>query len=389
MNRKTAAAISYVQETVSNPADLFWASAPDAFEVLKAGGFLNYYRPLSRDIPKKIGGYPVHDPEGYYTGFAISGYGIMWNYRYLITHGLNPPKTWQDLTSHKYYSHIGMCTPVRSGTTHIAVESILQSQGWDTGWATLLEIAGNLATVTARSFGVPDGVKNGRFGIGIVIDFFGLSSKLAGFPVSFTYPPGTALLPANIALIKGAQNPEQGKKFIDFLISAEGQQILFDPEIARLPVMPKIYSKAPKGYPNPFQNKDNDTIYFNCNLSQQRYHLVNTMFDCLITYRSKALNKTWQAIHRAKLKAQKNNNPESMALVQKAKELALRLPVSSQQACDQEFTSIFQRHRPGKSLPLKQVQLEKSWDDFSRSNLKKARDLAIQAMVNMEKIKKP
>ena len=38
-------------------------------------------------------------------------------------------------------------------------------------------IAGNFKTVTERSFGVPDGVNSGQFGIGIVIDFFGLSSE--------------------------------------------------------------------------------------------------------------------------------------------------------------------------------------------------------------------
>ena len=143
---------------------------------------------------------------------------------------------------------------------------------------------------------------------------------------------------------------------------------------------------APKGYPNPFQYEDNNTIFFNCNLSQQRYHLVNTMFDRLITYSSKALNKTWQAIHRAELKAQKNNNPESMALVLKAKELVYRLPVSNREACNPEFTSIFQRHRPSKPPPLRQAQLEESWDIFSRDNLKKAHDLALQAMASIEKI---
>jgi len=51
------------------------------------------------------------------------------------------------------------------------------------GWAKMKNIAGNFKTVTARSFGVPDGVNSGDFGIGIVIDFFGLSSIGSGFPV--------------------------------------------------------------------------------------------------------------------------------------------------------------------------------------------------------------
>lgn len=40
-NRNTNAGVKYVEETKSNnQVDLFWASAPDAFEVLKAKGLL-------------------------------------------------------------------------------------------------------------------------------------------------------------------------------------------------------------------------------------------------------------------------------------------------------------------------------------------------------------
>jgi phosphoglycerate transport regulatory protein PgtC len=70
-------------------------------------------------------------------------------------------------------------------------------------------MAENFKTVTARSFGVPDGVNSGQFGTGIVIDFFGLSSQASGFPVDFIYPKLTTLVPANIAIIKNAPNKKQ------------------------------------------------------------------------------------------------------------------------------------------------------------------------------------
>ena len=67
----------------------------------------------------------------------------------------------------------------------MTVETILQGEGWDKGWTQLLEMMGNAAAVTDRSFAVPDGVHNGHYGIGIVIDFFGLAGKYSGFPVDF------------------------------------------------------------------------------------------------------------------------------------------------------------------------------------------------------------
>jgi len=82
-NRNTNAGVKYLEETQSNPqTDLFWASAPDAFEVLKAKNLLQQYRPKATGIPEKIGAFPINNPEGYYFGFAASGYGIMWNDRY-------------------------------------------------------------------------------------------------------------------------------------------------------------------------------------------------------------------------------------------------------------------------------------------------------------------
>ncbi len=61
---------------------------------------------------------------------------------------------------------------------------------------------------------MPDGVNNGQFGIGLVIDFFGLAGKYSGFPVEFVYPDVTAVVPANIALVAGGKNAAEAKKFI-------------------------------------------------------------------------------------------------------------------------------------------------------------------------------
>ena len=73
-NRNTNAGVKYVEETkANNQVDLFWASAPDAFEVLKGKKLLAAYKPKATGIPEKIGSYPINDPDGFYFGFAASG----------------------------------------------------------------------------------------------------------------------------------------------------------------------------------------------------------------------------------------------------------------------------------------------------------------------------
>ena len=272
LQKKTSAGVKYIQETAQgNTSDLMWASAPDAFEVLKGDGLLTRYAPKASGIPKNIGSYPINDPDGYYIGFAGSGYGIMWNTRYLKAKKIPVPKEWADLKKPVYHNHVGMSAPSRSGTTHLTVETVLQGEGWDKGWASWKEMAGNFKMVTERSFGVPEGVNSGDFGVGVVIDFFGFSSKATGFPVDFVYPTVTTLVPANIAIVKDAPHPQAAAAFIEYLLSIEGQELLLDPAIRRLPVNPATYAKAPKDFPNPFE--DATEFHYRLNNEAERARL--------------------------------------------------------------------------------------------------------------------
>ena len=234
------AGIAFVRETASGQRpDVFWASAPDAFEVLKRDKLLVAAPDVdNKAIPAKIGNYPINDPQGYYKGQALAGYGIMYNTRYLKANKLTAPKEWTDLLAPAWFGHVAMTSPSRSGTMHLTVETILQGEGWDKGWSQILQMAGNSAQVTERSFGVPDGINNGQFGGGPVIDFFGLAGKNSGFPVEFVYPAVTSIVPANIALIAGGKNTAEAKKFVQFALSQQGQELLLLPAISRLPVLP-------------------------------------------------------------------------------------------------------------------------------------------------------
>jgi len=376
-SKKTSAAISFVEERVNEPVDLFWASAPDAFEVLKEAEHLKRaFSPSGKD-GVRIGSYPIDDPDGYYKGFAVSGYGIFWHDGYLKRHGLPTPQSWRDLTHSVYKRHIGISAPSRSGTTHLIIESILQSQGWREGWATLLEIGGNLATVTARSFGVIDGVLSERFGVGASIDFLGQSAKATGSPVNFIYPTGTAFLPANIAIVKRTTNPKAAKAFVDFVLSEQGQELLFDPEISRLPVMAAVYANAPENYANPFSDElVNKGISFDTDLSRQRYQLVNSMFDVMITFRLQALRRTWKVIHEAEAALQGVDAPDLVERVAQARRLASEVRVTPEDAVSPILTSIFVRHKPGLSMPFRQTKLEAQWAAFARDNQDRAHKLA-------------
>lgn len=383
VSRNTNAAVSHLQETRSaNSIDLMWASAPDAFEVLKENGLLATVDIQSEGIPDAIGGYPINDPDGSYFGFAASGYGIMYNTRYIAANDLPVAEEWEDLKRAEYNGHVAMSSPSRSGTTHLTVETVLQGEGWDEGWATWKWISGNMNTVTERSFGVPDAVNSGATGFGIVIDFFGLASKASGFPVELVYPSVTAIVPANIGIIENAPNPEGAKNFVEFLLSPEGQEVLLDPAIMRLPVNPDAYANAPEGFPNPFsEDFAPGAIEFDVDMSGVRYNLVNSLFDVLVTYRLDDLRAAVAAVQRAEAAHAESGNEEAAALIAEARALVEAMPITEEQSLDPSFTQAFtiSRADPETEVVGRQAEIEQSWDSFAVENYRKAKELADQA----------
>jgi len=373
LNKNTAAGIAYVREqSAGSRPEVFWASAPDAFEVLSGGKLLQKIGPGSAAIPAKVGNYPVNDPEGFYRGQALAGYGLMWNTRYLKANNLPEPKEWADLVKPVYFGHLAISSPSRSGTTHLTVETILQGEGWNTGWEHLLAIGANSAAITERSFGVPDGVSNGQFGIGLVIDFFGLAAKNSGMPVEFVYPSQTAIVPANIALIEGAKSSEAGKRFIEYTLSEEGQMLLLDPKISRLPVLPSIYAKAPAGYPNPFGGTIQAKVNFDSNLSETRYYVVVSLFDQMITFRHKEL----AAAAKAVFDADKRLAGRKSAALDEARKLVFAPVIDDKQGSDKALLALFKAKKTDADASKAKAKVEEEWATKAKANYARAVELA-------------
>lgn len=383
LNKNTKAAISTIRETpLGRRPEIFWASAPDAFEVLAREKLLLPVADLrNRQSAEKVGAFPMNDPDGLYLGQALAGYGLMWNTRYMQANKLPPPAEWEDLTKPVYFGHVALSSPSRSGTTHLTVETILQGEGWDRGWSQLLQIAGNAAVVTDRSFAVPDGVNNGQYGIGLVIDFFGLAGRYSGFPVQFVYPTKTAVAPASIALVLGSANSEAARKFIAFAVSTEGQELLLDPKVSRLPILPlaTFGAKVPKDYPDIFETAKRVKVSFDTDLSESRYFLVTSLFDQSITFRLKDLQAATKAIHEAERRLAAKPNAQAAALLKQARELAFSPIVSGQLAADPKFVAQFGANKQSAELSKQVTGLEDSWNRKAKANYEKARGLAEQA----------
>lgn len=381
LNKKTTAAIDEIIRGNKRNFDLFWSSSADAFDLLQSSHMLIYSKQQHKYPLVSIQNRPLIDYGGYFHSFALSGVGWMWNSHYLKKEKLPIPKSWEDLAKPTYYGHIAMSTPSRSGTTHLIVENFLQQLGWEKGWAQLLMMSGNFATVTARSFSVPEGVISSRFGIGLVIDFLAHNNKAKS--IHFSYGTPVFLVSAAIAPLRNGQNSETAELFLNFILSTEGQKILLRPEINRIPIAQNLLPQSSREVAKLIESGAQEKIRtYNVHLSRQRYHLVNQLFDRMITFKLRERRHLWkQTIDLISHYSKKD--PTMLRFKKQMFHLLSQVPVSSEQSHNREILDILDSATTDTSINQKKRKLIESWDSFIDAQFSEARKLLLSTKISL------
>lgn len=192
----------------------------------------------------KIGSGHLYEPEQYWLGTALSGFGIVYNRDVLRELGLPDPKTWTDMTDPKLIGWIAMADPRMSGSVATTYDSILNNYGWRDGWRMLRAMSANSITFTNNSTKVPVDVSQGEAAIGVSIDFYGRYQAQAvmrtgespeSSRVGYVDPPGVVYIDADpITLMRAASSPALARQFVEFTLSDQAQSLW------QLPAMEKL-----------------------------------------------------------------------------------------------------------------------------------------------------
>ncbi|MBY0311608.1 MAG: extracellular solute-binding protein [Phycisphaerales bacterium] len=182
----------------------------------------------------RIGAQTLYDPDRYWIGTALSGFGIVFNKDVLARLGLPEPRSFADLCDARYRNMLALADGRQSGSVTTTYESIMNKEGWG-GWRTLRELCANARYFASAATRPPIDVSQGEAAAGLAIDFYGRGQAQAVLSpgqdpatgrVGYVDPAGAVYIDADPAsILNGAQSPELAERFIVFCLTEQGQSL--------------------------------------------------------------------------------------------------------------------------------------------------------------------
>lgn len=238
MTRKSSGeTFAQIRAEASNPkGDVWWGGTGDPhLQAAEEGLTMEYVSPM-RD---QLHDWAISQAEsagnrtiGIYSGAL--GYG--YNTDLLAANNLPEPSCWKDLLKPEYKGHVQMANPNSSGTAYTTLASMVQIFGEDEGFDFMKGLHANINQYTKSGSAPIKAAGRGETTIGIVFLHDAVAQAVAGFPVKVVAPcEGTGYEIGSMSIIEGARNVEEAKKFYDWALSAEAQNLALQVDAFQVP----------------------------------------------------------------------------------------------------------------------------------------------------------
>lgn len=216
-------------------ADLLLIADSVTMESLKQDGYLQPYLSGQREHYDAS----LYEPQGYYYGTKLITTGIVRHQR-----AAEAPQSWADLAGTEYKGQVAMPSPLYSGAALIHLATLTSNP--DLGWDYYQSLADNETQAQGGNGGVLKAVASGNKPYGVIVDFLAIREAAKGSPIEFAFPTeGGSMVTEPVAIMKDAKNLDAAQKFVDFVLSEKGQQLVRSQ--GYLPASDQV--EPPQGFP--------------------------------------------------------------------------------------------------------------------------------------------
>ncbi|MBI3987266.1 MAG: extracellular solute-binding protein [Lentisphaerae bacterium] len=349
-------------------------------------------------IPRQFSGELFYDKDDRWYGCCLTSFGLCYNEDVLADLGIAaPPRQWTDLADARYFRKIALADPSKSGSINKAFEMVIQQQmqtsdtpaamaetplddRWRRAMTLLKTIGANARYFTDGAGKVPVDVAQGDAAAGMCIDFYGrfqsefVADQESSARMRYLTPvAGSSVSVDPISLLRGAPHRELAERFIDFVMSEDGQK-LWDYRVGepggpvryalrRLPIRKDLYTAAHRAHmsdPDTLPYEQTGDFVYQPGLTASLFGLIRTLIRAMCIDTHEELAAAWRAIGAA---GGPEACPDAWAALQ-----ALPPDAGYRQAKADTAKRL--------SDKLEEARISRDWVVFFQAQYRKARELA-------------
>ena len=228
MTRKSAGEFyAQIKAEAANPrGDVWWGGTGDPHLQAAEEGLTEAYKsPRMAELQDwAIRQYEA--AKGRTIGIYAGALGYSFNTDQLKKKNIAEPKCWADLAKPEFKDEIQVANPNSSGTSYTMLATFVQLWGEDKAFDFLKALHKNINQYTKSGAAPARAAATGESLVGITFQHDAVVQAVGGAPVKIVSPcEGTGYEIGSMSIIKGAKNLENAKKWYDWALSTEGQNV--------------------------------------------------------------------------------------------------------------------------------------------------------------------
>lgn len=228
MTRKSSGEFyAQLKAEAANPkGDIWWGGTGDPHLQAAEEGLTEPYK-----SPKlaELNDWAVRQWEaskGRTVGVYAGALGYSYNDDQLKKKNIPAPKCWADLVKPAFKDEIQVANPNSSGTSYTMLATLVQLMGEEKAFEYLKALHRNVNQYTKSGAAPARAAATGESMVGITFQHDAVVQKVAGAPVTIVSPcEGTGYEIGSMSIVKGAKNMDNAKKWYDWALTPEAQNI--------------------------------------------------------------------------------------------------------------------------------------------------------------------